>query len=157
MELEVGHASQHCGEHRARYPRLDPRPCVGASWALDPSGCAGSERPRSCGCAARVQTKSVAGATGILTAWQDAKVGITFTCEALVIRCNACFAICDGTKNCTSCVMNLGNNQNIQYSILTMVALALVNDGHDTVYEKYRRYVDLHGFFASFFSLSLSP
>lgn len=51
--------------------------------------------------------------------------------------------------------MNPGNNQNIQHiGILTMVALAFVNDGHDTVYEKYRRYVDLHDFFASFFSLS---
>jgi len=120
VELEVGHASQHrgehCGEHCARgFPTLDPRPCVGASWALDPSGCAGSERPRSCGCVARVQTKSEGGATGISTAWQDAKVGITFTCDALVMRCNACFVICDGTKNCTSCVMNLGSNQNIQH------------------------------------------
>ena len=36
-------------------------------------------------------------------------------CDALVMRCSACFAICNGTKNCTSCVMNLENHQSIQH------------------------------------------
>ena len=64
---------------RVVFPRSIPGPASAPVGALDPSGCAGSERPRSCGCVARVQTKSEGGATGISTAWQDAKVGITFT------------------------------------------------------------------------------
>ena len=52
-------------------PSSDPRAFVGsASWAPDPSGCAGTEHPRSSGCAAPAPTRCGAMVTGISTsAW----------------------------------------------------------------------------------------
>ena len=52
-------------------PSSDPRAGVGsASWAPDPSGCAGTEHPRSSGCAAPAPTRCGAMVTGISTsAW----------------------------------------------------------------------------------------